>query len=118
MGTVTSVNLPDVLLLTGPVGATVLLPLSWTAVAVARGPRWMLVLGSTLAGVAALSWAAYWFLWGQAFDHADNGEPVPDRVDVASNVAMTLCALGCVALVALAAGAVAARRADRRHPEP
>ena len=111
-------NIPDLVLLTGPFGALVLAPLSFTVLAVVKRPRWVFILGAALTAVAALSFIAYWFLWGQAFDYADTNKPVPSRLDVASNVAMTLCSLASLALVVLAAAAVVAKRRPRGRMEP
>ena len=111
-------NIPDLTFLTGPFGALVLAPLSLTAIAVVKRPRWMFILGAALTAVVALSFIAYWFLWGQAFDYADANKPVPARLDVASNVAMTLCSIASLALVVLAATAVVAKRRPRGRMEP
>ena len=108
--TLTSVNIPDLVFLTGPIGAPVLALLSVTAIAVVRGPRRVfIVLGAALAGVAALSFIAYWILWGPAFDYADANRPVPARLDLASNLMMTLSSIASLALVVLAAAAVVAK---------
>jgi len=112
-------SIPDLVFLTGPFGALVLAPLSVTAIAVVKGPRWVfIILGAALTAVAALSFIAYWFLWGQAFDYADTNKPVPARLDLASNVAMTLCSIASLALVVLAATAVVAKRRLRGRMEP
>ena len=118
LNTMTCMNIPDLVFLTGPLGALVLAPLSVTAIAVVKRPRWVLILGAALTAVVALSFTAYWFLWGQAFDYADANAPVPARLDVASNVAMTLCSIASLALVALAAAAVVAKRRPRGRMEP
>jgi hypothetical protein len=111
---VTSVNVPDLIFLTGPFGALILAPLSLTAIVVVKRPRWMFILGAALTAVAALSFISYWFLWGQAFDYADANKPVPTRLDVASNVAMTLCSIASLALVGLAVAVIAKRRPAAR----
>jgi len=80
-------NIPELVFLTGPIGAPLLAPLSVTAIAVVKGPRWVFViLGAALTAVVAWSFIAYWFLWGKAFDYADANKLVPARLDLASNV--------------------------------
>ncbi len=76
-------------------------------------PRWTtLAMGATLM-LFAVSFVAYWYLWGKAFDALDAMRPVPAGVDVAQNVAMAVCSLSALALVALAVATVAVtRRAD------
>ena len=116
--TVTAMNSPDLVFLTGPVGALVLAPLSFTAIAVVKRPGWVFILGAALTAVVAWSFVAYWFLWGQAFDYADTNKPVPARLDAASNVAMTLCSIASLALVVLAATAVVTKLRPRARIEP
>ena len=112
-------NIQDVVFLTGPIVAPVLVPLSVTAIAVVKGPRWVFViLGAALTAVVGSSFIAYWFLWGKAFDYADANKPVPARLDLASNVAMTLCSIATLALVVLAATAVVEKRRARGRVEP
>lgn len=113
-------NIQDLVFLTGPIGAPVLVPLSVAAIAVVKGPRWaFIILGAALTAVVGLSFIAYWFLWGQAFDYADANKPVPARLDLASNVTMTLCGIASLALVVLAAAAVVAKlRARGSRVEP
>ena len=112
-------NIPDLVFMTGPIGAPVLAPLSVRAIALVKGPRWVfIILGAALTAVVAFSFIAYWFLWGKAFDYADANKPVPARLDLASNVAMTLCSIATLALVVLAATAVVAKRRARGRVEP
>lgn len=112
-------NIQDVVFLTGPIGAPVLVPLCVTAIAVVKGPRWVFViLGAALTAVVGSSFIAYWLLWGKAFDYADANKPVPARLDLATNVAMTLCSIATLALVVLAATAVVAKRRARGRVEP
>lgn len=117
--TVTPMNIPDLVFLTGPIGAPVLASLSVAAIAVVRGPRLVfIVLGAALTAVVALSFIAYWFFWGPAFDYADANRPVPTRLDLASNLMMTLSSIASLALVVLAAAAVIAKLRARRRVEP
>lgn len=112
-------SIPDLVFLTGPFSALLLVPLSVTAIAVVKGPRWVfIILGAALTTLVAWSFIVYWFLWGQAFDYADANKPVPARLDLASNVAMTLCSIATLALVVLAATAVVAKRRARGRVEP
>jgi hypothetical protein len=103
-------NIPDLVFLTGPLGGLVLTVVSCAVIAAVKRPRWVYILGATLTAVFVWSFIAYWFLWGEAFDFADANKPVPARLDVASNVAMTLCGIAALALVVLAAAAVLAKR--------
>lgn len=115
---VTSMNIPDLVFLTGPFGGLVLALLSVTAIAVVKRPRWVFILGAALTAVFALSFIAYWFLWVQAFDYADLNKPVPAVLDIASNVAMTMCSIASLALVVLAVAAVVAARLPGGRMKP
>jgi hypothetical protein len=86
----------------GPLGAVVVVPLAMVVLAVRRYPTWAVWVGGLMALAAAVSWLAYWFLWGRTFDYADAYQQVPGRLDTALGVTMTVAALGCVGVTLIA----------------
>jgi hypothetical protein len=63
--------------------------------------RWVSTTALTLTVVAALSFVAYWYLWGEAFNYADSNRAVPWTLDAVSNLAMVVGVVAGVAVLAL-----------------
>ncbi len=112
-GSLRSMSLADIAFAVGPLGAVVVVPLAMVVLAVRRHPVWAVWLGALLALTVAVSWLAYWFLWGSAFDYANAFKQVPGRVDTALGVTMTVAALGCVGVALTTVTAVAHSRRAR-----
>jgi cytochrome c biogenesis protein CcdA len=103
----------DIAFVVGPVGAIVVVPLAMVVLAVRRHPAWAVWLGALLALTVAISWLAYWFLWGRVFDNANAFQQVPGRLDTALGVTMGVAAFGCVGVVLAAVIAIVRSRPER-----
>ena len=84
----------------------------------ARHARWVLATAVALSGITALSWVAYWSLWGTAFEYADTYRPVPPAVDRASNIAIAVCFVSTLMVAALGASRLVVAWRDRHAADP
>src|SRR5690348_3333189 len=82
--------------------------------AAARQPRRVVTVAMALTAALAISWVAYWYLWGKAFDYADNYQPVPLGLDRASTLLIVVCVLLSLLVSALGASRLAVARTERR----
>ncbi|MGH3987656.1 MAG: hypothetical protein ACRDTZ_10100 [Pseudonocardiaceae bacterium] len=70
---------------------------------VLRQPRWVRATVVALGAVTVASFAAYAYVWGRAFDHADANQPVPRGIDLASNATLLIFVCAGAAVVTLGA---------------